>query len=105
MQKSIRNVVAGFLIATILSFAEAPPKELTVPRFSVQGLEAGTLASASTQSPDQNASSAAKPSARKRSGKTKWIVIGAVAAGVTAGLIVANKRFENEGTSIFGFRR
>ena len=37
----------------------------------------------------------------KSSRKTTWIVVGAVAAGAVAGLVVLNRRLENEGHGIF----
>lgn len=37
----------------------------------------------------------------RKGGKAKWIVLAAVAAGVTVGLLVLNKRLGNEGHGIF----
>lgn len=39
--------------------------------------------------------------AKKKGGKKKWIIIGAVAAGVTVALIALNARLGNEGKGIF----
>ena len=38
---------------------------------------------------------------KKRGGKTKWIVIAAVAGGAAVGLVAVNKRLGNEGKGIF----
>lgn len=39
--------------------------------------------------------------ARKKSHKKTWIVVGVVAAGAVAGLVAVNRRLSNEGHGIF----
>ncbi len=51
--------------------------------------------------PDQATAQKSQKAAKKGSGKTKWIVIAAVAGAAVVGVAVVNKRLGNEGKGLF----
>lgn len=91
--------IARILVAGILALGLGA-QEVVIPRapLVLAQVPAGqgpmTPATTTTQQP--------QPKAKKKSSrKTTWIVVGAVAAGAVAGLVVLDRRLGNEGRGIF----
>ena len=85
------KAVLALALAGVLS-----AQDIVIPRAPLVLAQAPPPASQSPAAPQPP-----RVAKKKSSRKTTWIVVGAVAAGVVVGLVVLNKRLDNEGKGIF----
>ncbi len=101
----LRKTIGSLLITATLALAAEPPPDFKVARFSTDTLAQQELAARQSPVQDPAPAPAPPPPAQakppRKSNKTKWIIIGAVAGAATIALLAANRRFGNEGRPIF----